>query len=87
MLLTAFSLGSAGLAAWVGLRDTGVPRPSDSYLSTVLHGLRPATVRANPSAVDRKRNETILAHCTAPFRLLRRPRLLTHFESGKGVSV
>jgi MFS family permease len=37
-----------GLIAWFGLRDTRAPRPSDSYLATVLHGLRPATVRANP---------------------------------------
>ncbi len=37
-----------GVIAWFGLRDPGTPTPSDSYLSTVLHGLRPATVRANP---------------------------------------
>ncbi len=37
-----------GLIAWLGLREPGTPRPGDSYLSTVLHGLRPATVRGNP---------------------------------------
>lgn len=37
-----------GVVAWVGLRDRATPRPSGSYLSTVLHGLRPSTVRSQP---------------------------------------
>ena len=37
-----------GLAALVWLRDAGSPRPSGSYLSTVINGLRPTSVRANP---------------------------------------
>lgn len=37
-----------GVVAWFGLRDAATPQPTDSYLGSVLHGLRPATVRANP---------------------------------------
>ncbi|CAM3261121.1 MFS transporter [Nocardioides dubius] len=38
-----------GAASWWGLRGAeAVPRPSGSYLSSVLHGLRPSTVRGNP---------------------------------------
>lgn len=37
-----------GVAAWFGTADSPTPSPSGSYLSSVLHGLRPGTVRANP---------------------------------------
>ncbi|MBW9208190.1 MFS transporter [Mumia sp. zg.B53] len=37
-----------GVVAWFGLRETRTPRPSGSYLSSVVHGLRPSTVRAQP---------------------------------------
>ncbi|MGN0065329.1 MAG: MFS transporter [Nocardioides sp.] len=37
-----------GVIAWFGVRDEATPQPSGSYLSSVLHGLRPSTVRANP---------------------------------------
>lgn len=37
-----------GVLALFGLREPPIPRPSGSYLSTVIHGLRPSTVRANP---------------------------------------
>ena len=37
-----------GVIAWFGLREEATPQPSGSYLGSVLHGLRPSTVRANP---------------------------------------
>jgi MFS family permease len=37
-----------GLIAWMGLRDTATPRPSGTYVSSVLHGLRPSTARQHP---------------------------------------
>jgi len=37
-----------GILAWFFLREPRQPRPGGSYLSTVLRGLRPSTVRANP---------------------------------------
>ncbi|MCA0253757.1 MAG: MFS transporter [Actinobacteria bacterium] len=37
-----------GVAAWFGVRTAPNPQPSGTYLDTVLHGLRPATIRANP---------------------------------------
>ncbi|WP_262849676.1 MFS transporter [Mumia quercus] len=37
-----------GVIAWFGLRETPQPRPGGTYLASVVHGLRPSTVRANP---------------------------------------
>ena len=37
-----------GLLAALFLRETTTPRPSGSYLSTLIHGLRPATMRERP---------------------------------------
>ncbi|CAM2906590.1 MFS transporter [Prescottella defluvii] len=37
-----------GVVAWVGLREPRRPRPGGTYLSSVLHGLRPSTARAHP---------------------------------------
>ncbi|WP_107985524.1 MFS transporter [Rhodococcus sp. OK519] len=37
-----------GVVAWFGLREPRRPRPSGTYLSSVLHGLRPSTVRNQP---------------------------------------
>ena len=37
-----------GVVAWFALQEAPRPRPVGTYLSSVLHGLRPATVRAHP---------------------------------------
>ncbi|WP_219924439.1 MFS transporter [Nocardioides campestrisoli] len=37
-----------GVVAWFGLRARAAPRPGGSYLGSVVHGLRPSTVRSNP---------------------------------------
>ncbi len=37
-----------GVAAWFGVRSTATPQPGGSYLDTVLHGLRPETIRRQP---------------------------------------
>ena len=51
--LTFFSIvggvtALVGVAAWFGLREPRRPRPSGTYLASVLHGLRPSTVRSHP---------------------------------------
>lgn len=85
--------GNTGCLALSRLNDEGTPAACEGDVPALFGMLvgqlltASPVFMANPSAVDRKRNEMILAHCTAPFRLLRRPRLLTHFESGKGVAV
>jgi MFS family permease len=43
--VTAF----VGLLALVGLREAGQPRPGGTYVSAVLHGLRPSTIRRQPA--------------------------------------
>ncbi len=37
-----------GVAAWFGIRSTATPQPSGTYLGSLVHGLRPTTVRSNP---------------------------------------
>lgn len=37
-----------GVIAWFGVANTVTPQPSGTYLDTVLHGLRPATIRSQP---------------------------------------
>ncbi|MGH1564672.1 MFS transporter [Mumia sp. DW29H23] len=37
-----------GIIAWFGVREPRHPRATDTYLASVLHGLRPSTVRGNP---------------------------------------
>ncbi|MCD6640996.1 MAG: MFS transporter [Nocardioides sp.] len=38
-----------GVVAWFGVREAPLPRPSGTYLSSVLDGLRPSTVRHRPA--------------------------------------
>ncbi|WP_430332146.1 MFS transporter [Rhodococcus sp. ACT016] len=55
-----------GIVAWFGLREPRRPRPGGTYLSSVVHGLRPSTVRehprlySGPTAPDRWRT-----HCSS----------------------
>lgn len=37
-----------GVLAWFGVREAGKPQPRGSYLTAVVHGLRPSTVRREP---------------------------------------
>lgn len=37
-----------GVLAWFGLREPRQPRPGGSYFSSVVHGLRPSTIRERP---------------------------------------
>ena len=37
-----------GILAWFGLRESPTPRPTGTYLSSVVHGLRPSTAREHP---------------------------------------
>ncbi|MGC3954108.1 MAG: MFS transporter [Propionicimonas sp.] len=46
--LVGGATAAVGVAAWFGVRTAASPRPVGSYLDTVLHGLRPATIRSQP---------------------------------------
>jgi L-fucose isomerase-like protein len=85
--------GNTGCLALAHLNDEGIPAACEgdvpALFSMMIGYLLTGSpvFMANPSSVDRARNEMVLAHCTVPFRLVRRPRLMTHFESGKGVAI
>ena len=42
---------------------------------------------ANPSDLDVRKGEILLAHCTVPLGLVGGHRLKSHFESGLGVGI
>jgi len=42
---------------------------------------------ANPSLIDKRKNEIVLAHCTVATHLAKRFCLRSHFESGIGVAI
>ncbi len=42
---------------------------------------------ANPSDLDVRKGEILLAHCTVPMGLVGQHRLKTHFESGLGIGI
>jgi L-fucose isomerase-like protein len=46
-----------------------------------------ASFMANPSRIDQRSGEIVLAHCTVPTSLASRFALDTHFESGIGVGI
>ena len=43
--------------------------------------------QANPSKIDIRNSEIILAHCTLPLNMCKKYELHTHFESGLGIGV
>ncbi len=43
--------------------------------------------QANPSRIDPKTGEMLVAHCTIPLNMVTRYELDTHFESGIGIGI
>lgn len=87
------AIGTTGCLALAILNAEGIPAGCEgdtrSLLSmAVLHVLTGEPVfMANPSRLDRQRDEMVFAHCTLPMNMPRGYRLTTHFESGIGVAL
>lgn len=86
-------LQTSGCLALSRLNDEGmicgcegdVPAAFSMLLLFALTGEIP--FMANPAAVDREKNQLILAHCTVPRRAVSGYRLQTHFETGLGIGL
>ena len=85
--------GTSGCLALAELNDDGIVAGCEGDLPSTLgmlwarHLRGRATWMANPSRLDRRRNELVLAHCTVAPSLTEGYSLSTHFESGIGVGI
>jgi len=90
LLDTVYTTGCLGLAI---LNATGIDAGCEGDLPALLSmailrriAKQPAFM-CNPSKIDLKNNEMILAHCTMPLNMCYQYDLTTHYESGIGVAV
>lgn len=87
------SIGTTGCLALAILNAEGIPAACEgdtkSMLAmSVLYKLTGEPVfMANPSCLDKHKNEMIFAHCTLPINMPDDYTLTTHFESGIGVAL
>lgn len=85
--------GTTGCLALARLTDEGITAgcegdiPSVVLLRWLWHLTGKAGWMANPSDLDVRKGELLLAHCTVPLGLVDGYRLTTHFESGKGIGI
>ena len=85
--------GTTGCLALSRLADEGITAgcegdvPSAVMLRWLWHLTGKAGWMANPSDLDVRKGEILLAHCTVPLGLVGDHRLKTHFESGLGVGI
>ena len=85
--------GTTGCLALSRLADEGITAgcegdiPSAVMLRWLWHLTGKAGWMANPSDLDARKGELLLAHCTVPLGLVGEHRLKTHFESGLGVGI
>ncbi len=85
--------GTTGCLALSRLADEGITAgcegdvPSAVMLRWLWHLTGKAGWMANPSDVDVRKGEILLAHCTVPLGLVGEHRLKTHFESGLGIGI
>lgn len=85
--------GTTGCLALSRLADEGITAgcegdiPSVMMLRWLWHLVGKAGWMANPSDVDVRKGELLLAHCTVPLGLVGDHRLKTHFESGLGIGI
>ena len=85
--------GTTGCLALARLADEGITAgcegdvPSAILLRWLWHLTGKAGWMANPSDLDVRKGEILLAHCTVPLGLVGEHRLKTHFESGLGVGI
>lgn len=84
---------TTGCLALSRLADKGITAgcegdiPSVVMLRWLFHLTGKAGWMANPSDLDVRKGEVLLAHCTVPLELVGEHRLKTHFESGLGVGI
>jgi L-fucose isomerase-like protein len=85
--------GTTGCLALSRLADNGITAgcegdiPSVVMLRWLWHLTGRAGWMANPSDLDLRKGEVLLAHCTVPLGLVGEHRLKTHFESGLGIGI
>jgi len=85
--------GTTGCLALSQLADEGITAgcegdiPSVVMLRWLWHLTGKAGWMANPSDLDVKKGELLLAHCTVPLGLVEEHRLTTHFESNLGIGI
>ena len=85
--------GTTGCLALARLADEGITAgcegdvPSAILLRWLWHLTGKAGWMANPSDLDVRKGEILLAHCTVPLGLVGNHRLKSHFESGLGVGI
>lgn len=85
--------GTTGCLALSRLADEGITAgcegdiPSAVMLRWLWHLTGQAGWMANPSDLDVRKGEILLAHCTVPLGLVGEHRLKTHFESGLGIGI
>ncbi len=85
--------GTTGCLALSKLADEGITAgcegdiPSVVMLRWLWHLTGKAGWMANPSDLDVRKGELLLAHCTVPLGLVEESSLKTHFESGLGVGI
>lgn len=87
------TVGNTGCLALALLNAEGIPSGCEGdvpalltmAVSQALTGV--AGFQANPSRIDPRTGEMLLAHCTVPLNMLRRHTYDTHFESGIGVAI
>ncbi len=84
---------TSGCLALAMLNSEGIPASCEgdtrSLLSMIVMGLLTSEpcFMANPSRIDMKKREIVLAHCTVPLSMVDEYTLMTHFESGLSVAV
>ena len=61
--------------------------PSMLSMLLIKEATNQPSFQANPSKIDIKDSNILLAHCTIPFNMLQKYELMTHFESGLGIGV
>ncbi len=85
--------GTTGCLALSRLADEGITAgcegdvPSVVLLRWLWHLTSQAGWMANPSDLDVRKGEILLAHCTVPLGMVSEHGLATHFESGQGVGI
>ena len=85
--------GTTGCLALSRLADRGIAAgcegdvPSVVMMRWLWHLTGRSAWMANPSDLDVRKGELLLAHCTVPLGLVEEHRLKTHFESGMGIGI
>lgn len=75
------------------LNDEGIPAGCEGDLQSIMSLLMAKELTgkpgflANPSFIDTKRNEILLAHCAIPISMTDEFIIRNHFESGTGIGI